>query len=97
MASEMNSQQAKDVQDMPPRERRMTPLGSTVRTELKLYFSNLNGHNTGSIYQMVMAEVERPMLEAVMEYVKGNQSRASQILGISRSTLRKKLKIHNLD
>lgn len=44
-----------------------------------------------------MAEVERPMLEAVMEYVKGNQSQASQILGLSRSTLRKKLKIYNLD
>ena len=46
---------------------------------------------------MVIAEVERPMFETVMDYVNGNQSRASQILGISRSTLRKKLKIYDLD
>lgn len=79
------------------RERRREPLGSTVKTALKLYFKNLNGHHTGSIYQMVIAEVERPMFETVMDYVNGNQSRASQILGISRSTLRKKLKIYDLD
>lgn len=78
-------------------ERRREPLGSTVKTALKLYFRNLNGQNPGSIYQMVIAEVERPMFETVMEYVNGNQSRASQILGISRSTLRKKLKIYDLD
>ncbi|MCW8962234.1 MAG: DNA-binding transcriptional regulator Fis [Gammaproteobacteria bacterium] len=78
-------------------ERRREPLGSTVKTALQLYFRNLNGHNPGSIYQMVIAEVERPMFETVMDHVKGNQSRASQILGISRSTLRKKLKIYDLD
>lgn len=79
------------------RERRREPLGSTVRNALKLYFSNLEGQNPSSIYQMVIAEVERPMFETVMEYVNGNQSRASQILGISRSTLRKKLKIYDLE
>jgi len=78
-------------------DRRREPLNSTVKTALKLYFRNLNGHNPGPIYQMVVAEVERPMFETVMEYVNGNQSRASQILGISRSTLRKKLTIYDLD
>jgi Fis family transcriptional regulator len=78
------------------RERRREPLGSTVKTALQLYFNNLNGHNPGSIYQMVIAEVERPMFETVMEYVNGNQSRASQFMGISRSTFRKNLKIYEL-
>ena len=81
----------------PKQERRKEPLGSTVRNALKLYFRNLDGHNPASIYQMVIAEVERPMFETVMEHVRGNQSRAAQILGISRSTLRKKLKIYGLD
>lgn len=79
------------------RERRREPLASTVRTALQLYFKNLDGHNPASIYQMVIAEVERPMFETVMEYVKGNQSRAAQVLGISRSTLRNKLKIYDLE
>lgn len=86
------------AQDRPERqERRREPLRSTVKNALGLYFHNLNGHNPGSIYQMVIAEVERPMFETVMEHVKGNQSRAAQILGISRSTLRKKLKFYGLD
>lgn len=79
------------------RERRKEPLGGTVRNALRLYFRNLSGHSPASIYQMVIAEVERPMFETVMEHVKGNQSRAAQILGISRSTLRKKLKTYGLD
>lgn len=92
-----------DIQDTgltqhpPSQERRKTPLSSTVNTALKLYLDNLDGHLPAPIYQMVMAETERPMLETVMEYVNGNQSRASQVLGISRSTLRKKLKIYDLD
>lgn len=77
-------------------ERRKEPLGSATKTALNLYFHNLSGHKPSSIYRMVIAEVERPMFETVMSYVKGNQSRASQILGISRSTLRKKLKIYDL-
>lgn len=97
MTSDINGQHADVVQEMPPRERRVEPLGSTVSASLKLYFSNLNGYHAGHIYNMVMAEVERPMLEVVMEYVKGNQTQASQILGLSRSTLRKKLKIYNFD
>ncbi|TNG00865.1 MAG: DNA-binding transcriptional regulator Fis [Gammaproteobacteria bacterium] len=79
------------------RERRREPLGTAVRTALDLYFKNLNGHKTGNIYQMVMAEVEKPLLESVMGNVKNNQSKAAQILGISRSTLRKKLKQYDLD
>ena len=78
-------------------ERRREPLGSAVRTSLELYFKNLNGHKPGNIYQMVVAEVEKPLLIAVMEYVDGNQSRAAQVLGISRSTLRKKLKVYDLE
>jgi Fis family transcriptional regulator len=45
---------------------------------------------------MVLAEVEVPLLEAVMEYTKGNQSRAAILLGLSRGTLRKKLKIYGM-
>ena len=46
---------------------------------------------------MVLAEVEPPLLETVMEYTKGNQTRAAEVLGISRSTLRKKLALYGLD
>jgi Fis family transcriptional regulator len=46
---------------------------------------------------MVLEQVEEPLLEAVMRYSAGNQSRAAEILGINRGTLRKKLKSYGLD
>ena len=77
-------------------ERRKKPLGSAVQTALSYYFSDLNGHPPDDLYDMVISEVERPLLEAVMNHVRGNQSKAAKILGINRSTLRKKLEYHKL-
>lgn len=45
-----------------------------------------------SLYEMVLAEIEPPMLQAVMEKERGNQLQAARILGLSRNTMRKKLK-----
>lgn len=52
--------------------------------------------NPENIYQKVLDEVERPMLEIVMRWAYGNQTKAASALGINRSTLRGKLKRHNL-
>ena len=73
------------------------PLRDCVHAAMKNYFKHLNGYGTSDLYQMVLAEVEPPLLETVMEYTKGNQTRAAEVLGISRSTLRKKLAIYELD
>jgi Fis family transcriptional regulator len=43
-----------------------------------------------------MTEVETPLLMAVLEYTKNNQSKAAEILGLNRGTLRKKLKQYDL-
>ncbi len=66
-------------------------LRDCVREALDNYFDQLDGHQPNDVYDMVLAEVERPLLDCVLDKVGGNQSRAAQILGISRSTLRKKL------
>lgn len=92
----MNTQAEHTSADLPKREHRQGELGSSVKNALQLFFNNLDGQKPTSIYQMVMAEVEQPMLETVMEYAKGNQSKAAQIMGISRSTLRKKLKKYQI-
>ena len=72
------------------------PLHDSVRQALESYFLQLKGQPPTDLYTMVLAEVEVPLLEAVMEYTKGNQSRAAILLGISRGTLRKKLKIYGM-
>ncbi len=68
------------------------PLRVCVRTALEHYFDQLDGHNTSGLHRLVMAEVETPLLEAVLAYTGGNQSKAAQVLGINRGTLRKKLR-----
>ena len=60
------------------------------------YFANLNGQKPNELYTLVMSEVEAPLFKTVMHYTGGNQSRAAQILGINRGTLRKKLRTYGL-
>ena len=72
------------------------PLSSLTDECLRSYFENLNGHKPGDLYQLVIGEVDRPLLSAVLAYTKGNQSEAAEILGINRGTLRTKLKAYHL-
>ncbi|MCH9769443.1 MAG: DNA-binding transcriptional regulator Fis [Gammaproteobacteria bacterium] len=71
-------------------------LGANVRQSLKDYFDRLGGQTPANLYSMVLAEVEKPLIEMVLQLTKGNQSKAAIILGISRGTLRKKMAIYGL-
>ena len=67
-----------------------------TKDALDNYFDNLNGQKPGDLYSLVLGQVEEPLFKVVMNYTNGNQSRASQILGINRGTLRKKLKTYSI-
>ena len=71
-------------------------LRETVAATMQRYFHHLDGENVTDLYDMVLAEVEAPLLSSVMDYVHGNQTQASQLLGLNRGTLRKKLKRYDL-
>jgi Fis family transcriptional regulator len=71
-------------------------LRDSVETALNNYFSHLDGQPVTEVYDMVLAEVEAPLLERVMQYTRNNQTKASIILGLNRGTLRKKLKQYDL-
>lgn len=74
------------------------PLYDHVGRSLDEYFQTLNGSEPpGDLYRLVLEQVEKPMLCSVLDYSRGNQSRAAQVLGINRGTLRKKLKQYNLE
>lgn len=75
---------------------RNKPLSALTDEALRSYLNALNGHKPVALYQLVIREVEKPLFEAVMDYVDGNQSEAAEILGINRGTLRKKLKTYKL-
>jgi Fis family transcriptional regulator, factor for inversion stimulation protein len=68
------------------------PLRTQAEEALHCYLDTLNGHSPARLYDLVMREVEEPLFKVVMHHVQGNQSRAAEVLGINRGTLRKKLK-----
>ena len=71
-------------------------LRDSVEIAMRNYFANLDGQDVTNVHQMVLTEVEAPMLEAVMRYCRDNQTKASRVLGLNRGTLRKKLKQYGL-
>ena len=75
---------------------RQQSIDEAVTRSLEKYFRDLDGTPAGCIYDMVIRAAERPMLEVVMKQAQGNQLRASEMLGINRNTLRKKLQLHGL-
>lgn len=74
----------------------LLPINQYIRSTIKRYLDNfeiIELKHIANLYQLVLTEVEKPLLEIVLEYTKGNQSKAAKLLGISRNTLRKLL--HN--
>ena len=72
------------------------PLSECITHSMQQYFSDLKGESPQNLYNFFIGEVEKPFLQVVMAQVEGNQTRASEMLGINRNTLRKKLKNHGL-
>ncbi|HJL95603.1 MAG: DNA-binding transcriptional regulator Fis [Gammaproteobacteria bacterium] len=71
-------------------------LSHQVSKSMHKYFHELDGEKPNDVYSMVLKEVELPLLEIVMKECNNNQSKASEILGINRGTLRTKLKEYKL-
>jgi Fis family transcriptional regulator len=72
-------------------------LSEQVRLAVERYFEQLNGYSASSLYDIVLQEVERPLIETVLAHCDHNQSKAAQVLGLSRSTLRKKMTQHGIE
>jgi Fis family transcriptional regulator len=72
------------------------PLSHHVADSLDTYFRALNGHPPSKLYDLILHQVEPPLLRATLTYCRGNQSRAADMLGLNRATLRKKLRLHGI-
>lgn len=69
---------------------------AAVTRALEDYFAHLEGAAVSDLYNLVLCEVEAPLFASVMAFVEDNQSKAAELLGMNRGTLRKKLKQYNL-
>jgi Fis family transcriptional regulator len=70
---------------------RSNELADCVRRSLERYFKDMDGEKPTSIYEMVLKNVEKPMIETVLGHAKGNMTLAAAMLGINRATLRTKM------
>jgi Fis family transcriptional regulator len=71
-------------------------LHDCVEQAMKNYFAHLDGQPVTDVYNMVLSEVEAALFESVLNYTRGNQTVAADLLGVNRGTLRKKLKQYRL-
>jgi Fis family transcriptional regulator len=72
---------------------RASEIAECVRKSLEKYFKDLDGERPRTVYEMVLKNVEKPMIEVVLDYAEGNQTVAAKWLGINRNTLRKKIEL----
>lgn len=71
-------------------------LRDTVKHAVQGYLMQLEGQKITELYDMVLSEVEEPLLQSIMQYTGQNQSKAAVYLGLSRGTLRKKLERYGM-
>jgi Fis family transcriptional regulator len=73
------------------------PLAQCVADTVRRYLDDLgDSAPNGNLYQLLLEQIEKPLLAVVMERARGNRCRAAELLGINRNTLRKKLQQHGL-
>lgn len=66
-------------------------LEALVLERLRAYASSLQGHEPRDLYDLIMPQLERPLVQVAMELAGGRQLKAAAMLGIHRNTLRKRL------
>ena len=72
------------------------PLRVHVERVVRQYFAMLGDEIPTDLYELILKQVEEPLLSVVLEHSRGNQTKCAQILGLNRGTLRKKLKTYDL-
>ena len=89
MTTESDEKSTKAV-DLP------TPLRKNVQLAIRRYLDDMGHAQPESLYRILMAQVEPPLIEEVLRFTQGNQSKTAKILGITRNTLRAKLNRYDI-
>jgi Fis family transcriptional regulator len=80
---------------MPNRKKSM-PLREHVQKTMRRYLNDMGSTEPEHVYRTLLTEIEPPLIEEVLRYTGGNQSRAARILGMTRNTLRSKLRRYDI-
>jgi two-component system, NtrC family, nitrogen regulation response regulator GlnG len=69
------------------------PLATAVERHIRQFLAATHdGMPMRDIYDRVIAEVERPLIQMTLASTRGNQIKAAAMLGLNRNTLRKKIR-----
>lgn len=90
-SNELKSVAEKAVTDL-KRSETAPPLEDLLYERFRDFLLHVGPSSVKDLHRMVNERVERPLMAAVMEWARGNQTKASEVLGIHRNTLRVKLK-----
>jgi two-component system nitrogen regulation response regulator GlnG len=63
-----------------------------VERKARALFLNAQSAGSGEIYHIILSEIERFLLQVILDETDGNQLRTADLLGINRNTLRKKIR-----
>lgn len=74
-----------------PKKNKIKTLSKKVEKSVTKYLDNLDGETPANLYEVILDQVETPLISTVLQHCNNNQSKAAISLGISRSTLRKKI------
>jgi len=76
----------------------LSPVSLKIQVEQALegFFNALDGHLPVDLYQLVIREVEEPLLRKTLQHTQHNQVKAAQLLGLNRGTLRKKMELYDI-
>ena len=91
-----NSTENQERDTATQQETKRQTIRECVAASLSDYFDKVDHDNISELYELVLSEVEAPLLETVMRHTRSNQSKASIMLGLNRGTLRKKLKKYGM-
>ncbi len=72
-------------------------LEALIANKLRATFAQMDVQELNNLYEMVLFQMERPLIRIILEKTRYNQVRAAEILGINRNTLRKKIQTLEVD
>jgi Fis family transcriptional regulator, factor for inversion stimulation protein len=81
---------------VPASRKQATPLRDHVQKTIRRYLDDMGNTEPEHVYQKLLAEIEPPLIEEILRFTGGNQSRAARILGMTRNTLRSKLRRYTI-
>ena len=79
------------IKESAPEADHPIPIRQNVQAAIRQYLEDMGQSQPNGLYRTLLAEVEPPLIEEVLRYTQGNQSRTAKILGMTRNTLRTKL------